>query len=132
MQPSDEEPQCNVLTEEEQTLIKMNDSRRTPNKEDTKPAAQPENEDRSPSPEPDRRRLSTKEHKADHMHKLFTTLAKNTQKQLREQRQKQPMEIATMRRANLDTHKLLTTNTTPAQKMNDHRTTAQFTMMNKP
>jgi hypothetical protein len=63
----------------------MNDSRRTPNKEDTKPANQPENEDSSPSPEPDRRRLNKQEHEADNMKKLFATLAENTQKQLREQ-----------------------------------------------
>jgi hypothetical protein len=42
MQPSDEGPQGNVLTEEEQAIIKMNDSHRTPSKKDTKPAAQPE------------------------------------------------------------------------------------------
>jgi hypothetical protein len=41
MQPSDEEAQGSVLVEEEQALIKMNDSHRTPNKEDSKPAAQP-------------------------------------------------------------------------------------------
>jgi hypothetical protein len=35
-QPSDEDAQGNVLTAEEQTLIMMNDSHRTPNKEDTK------------------------------------------------------------------------------------------------
>jgi hypothetical protein len=57
----------------------MNDSHRTPNKEDTQPAAQPENEDSSPSPEPDRRRLNKQEHKADHIKKLFATLAENTQ-----------------------------------------------------
>jgi hypothetical protein len=43
MQPSNEDPQGNLITEEEQALIKMDDSHRTPNKEDTKPAAQPEN-----------------------------------------------------------------------------------------
>jgi hypothetical protein len=44
LQPSDEYTQGNVLTEEEQTIIMMNDSYRTANKEDTKPAAKPENE----------------------------------------------------------------------------------------
>jgi hypothetical protein len=73
MQPSDEDPQGNVLTEEEQALIKMNDSHWTLNKEDTKPAAQPKNEDSSPSPGPKRRRLSKKEHESDHMKKLFAT-----------------------------------------------------------
>jgi hypothetical protein len=47
LQPAEEDAQGNVLMEEEQALIKINDSRRTPNKEDAKPAAQPENKDRS-------------------------------------------------------------------------------------
>jgi hypothetical protein len=132
MQPSDEDPQGNVLAEEEQALIKMNDSHRTPNKEDAKPAAQPENEDSSPSPEPDRRRLRKQEHKSEHMKKLFATLAENTQIQLREQGEKHAMEITAMKRANLDTQNRLTTKTTPAQKMNDHRTTAHFIVMTKP
>jgi hypothetical protein len=76
MQPSDEDPQGNILSEEEQAFIKMNDYHQTLNKEDTKPAAQPENEDISPSPEPYQRRHSKKEHEADHMKKLFATLAK--------------------------------------------------------
>jgi hypothetical protein len=132
MQLPDEEPQGNVLTEEEQAIIKMNDSHRTPSKEDTQPAAQPENEDRSPSPEPDRRRLNKQEHEADNMKKLFATLAENTQKQLREKGEKQAMEIATMKRANLDTQNLLTTKTTPVQTINDHRTTYHFNAMTKP
>jgi hypothetical protein len=59
----------------------MSDTHRTPNKEDGKPAAQPENEDSSPSPEPNLRRLDELEHESDTMKKLFATLAKNTQKQ---------------------------------------------------
>jgi hypothetical protein len=58
MKPSDEDPQGNVLAEQEQAIIKMNDSHRTPTKEETKTAAQLENKDSSPSPEPDRRRLN--------------------------------------------------------------------------
>jgi hypothetical protein len=42
------------------------------------------------------------------------------------------MEIAAMKRANMDKQNLLTTNTTPAQKINDHRKTAHFTAMIKP
>jgi hypothetical protein len=42
------------------------------------------------------------------------------------------MEIVYMKRANLDTQHLLTTKTTPAQTINDHRTTAHFTSMTKP
>jgi hypothetical protein len=84
MKPSDEDPRGNVLTEDELASINMSDSHRTPNKEDTKPASQPENEYISPSPEPYRRRLNKQEHEADNMKKIFATLAENTQKQLRE------------------------------------------------
>jgi hypothetical protein len=94
MQPSDEDPQGSVLAEKEQALIKMNDFHRTLYKEDTKLAAQPENEDSSPSPEPDRKIISKQEHEADHMKKLFATLAENTQNQLREQGEKHAMEIS--------------------------------------
>jgi hypothetical protein len=132
MQPSYEEPQGNVLTEEEQALIKMNDSHWTPHKEDTQSAAQPENKYSSPPPEPNRGRLSKQEHEADHMKKLFANLDENTQKQLREQGEKNAIEIAAMKRANLDTTNLLTTKTTPAQTMNDHITTSHSTALNKP
>jgi hypothetical protein len=43
-QPLDEDAQGNVLTEEELALIKMNDSHRTPNKQDAKPAAETEDQ----------------------------------------------------------------------------------------
>jgi hypothetical protein len=43
-QPSDEDAQGNVLTEEERALIMTNDSHQTPNKEDTTPAADPEDQ----------------------------------------------------------------------------------------
>jgi hypothetical protein len=66
------------------------------------------------------------------MKKLFATLAENTQKQLREQGGKHAMEIVAMKLANLDTQNILTTKTTPAQKMNYHRTTAHFNAMTKP
>jgi hypothetical protein len=42
------------------------------------------------------------------------------------------MEIAAMKRANLDTQNMLTTKTTPTQTMNDHRSTAHFIAMTKP
>jgi hypothetical protein len=109
----------------------MNDSHRTPNKEDAKPAAKTENEDSSPSPEPDQRRLCKQEHESDHMKKLFATLAENTHQQLREKGEKHAMEIAAMKGANLETKNLSTTKTTPAQTINDHRTTAHFTAMTK-
>jgi hypothetical protein len=42
------------------------------------------------------------------------------------------MEIAALKRANLDTHNLLTTKYTPAKKMSDHISTAHFNAMTKP
>jgi hypothetical protein len=42
------------------------------------------------------------------------------------------MEIAAMKRDNLDTHNMLTTKTTPSKTMNNHITTAHFTAMTKP
>jgi hypothetical protein len=131
LQPSDEDTQGNVLVVEEQTLIMMNHSHRTPNIEDTKPAAKPENEDSPTSPEPNRRRLRKQDIESDHL-KTFATLAENTQKQLREQGERHAMEIAAMKGSNLDTQNILTTKTTPAQTMNDHRTTAHFKAMTKP
>jgi hypothetical protein len=119
IQPSDEDAQGNVLMEEELASMRMSDTHRNPNKEYGKPEAQPESEDSCPSPEPNRRRLDRREHEADDMKKLFANLAKNTQKQLKEQ-------------ANLDTQNLLTTNTTSAQTMKDHRKTAHFNAMTKP
>jgi hypothetical protein len=110
----------------------MSDTHLTPSKEDGKPAAQPKNKDSSPSSEPNLRRLDKQEHEADNMKKLFASLAKNTQKQLREQGEKHAMEIAAMKRANLDTQNILTTKTTYAQTMNSHRTTAHFNAMTKP
>jgi hypothetical protein len=58
MQPSDEDAQGNVLTYEELTRKRMANVQRNPSKEDSKPAAQPEDEDSSPSPEQPRERLS--------------------------------------------------------------------------
>jgi hypothetical protein len=51
-QPSDEDAQGNILMEEELALTKINDSHRTPNKQDVKPAADPEDQATPPSPEP--------------------------------------------------------------------------------
>jgi hypothetical protein len=128
-QPSDEDAQGNVLTEEELALTKMNDSHRTPNKQDAKSAAEPEYQETLPSPEPNLRRLRKQEHENEQMKKLFETFTENTQKQLREQGEKHAMEITAMKRAGMDTQNLLTTKTTPAQTMNDHRISAHFTEM---
>jgi hypothetical protein len=58
VQPSDEDAQGNVLTDEELTRKSMSDVHRNPSKEDSKPEAQPENEDSYPSPEQHRERLN--------------------------------------------------------------------------
>jgi hypothetical protein len=84
-QPSDEDAQGNVLTEEEIALIKMNNSHSTPNKQDEKPAAEPEDQTTPPSPEPNRSRLRKQEHETEQMKKLFEIFTENTQKQFREQ-----------------------------------------------
>jgi hypothetical protein len=49
------------------------------------------------------------------MKKLFADLARDNQKQFKEQEEKHTIEISALKRANLDTHNLLTTNTTPPQ-----------------
>jgi predicted flap endonuclease-1-like 5' DNA nuclease len=103
IQPSDKYAQGYVLAEEELTSIRMSDTHRTPSKEDSKLAAQPDNEDSSPSPEPTRKRLDKRQRESDNIKKLFSNLAKSTQKQLKEQGEKHAMEIAAMKRANLDT-----------------------------
>jgi hypothetical protein len=66
------------------------------------------------------------------MKQLFADLAKDTQKQFKEQGEKHRMEIAGTKRANLDTQNLLTTKTTPAQTMSNHRSTAHLNAMTKP
>jgi hypothetical protein len=132
IQTSDKDSQGSILTQEELASIRMSDTHLTPNKEGGKPAAQPENKDSSSSPEPDRRRTDKREHEADNIKKLFTSLAKNTQKQLKEQGERHAMEIAAMKGANLDTQNLLTAKTTPAQTVSDHRKTAHFNAMTKP
>jgi hypothetical protein len=85
MQPSDEDAQGNVLTDEELAIKRMTDAHQTPSKEDSKPAAQPENEDSSPSPEQHREILSKRDHESENIKKPFANLAENTQKQLKEQ-----------------------------------------------
>jgi hypothetical protein len=78
IQPSDEDAQCNVLTEEELTSIMMSDAHRTLSKEDSKPEAQPGNEDKYPSPEQHRDRLDKGDHESENIKKLFSSLAKST------------------------------------------------------
>jgi hypothetical protein len=78
VQPSEEDAQGNVLTDEELARKRMTDVQRTPSKEDRNPAAQPENEDSSPPPEQHKERLSKRYHESENMKKLFANLAENT------------------------------------------------------
>jgi hypothetical protein len=82
-------------------------------------------------PKQHRERLNKRDHESENIKKLFANLAENTQKQLKEQGEKHAIEIVAMKRVNLDTHNILTTKTTPAQTMNDHRSTAHFNAMTK-
>jgi hypothetical protein len=66
------------------------------------------------------------------MKKLFVDLVRDNQNQFEEQGEQHTMEIAALKRANLDTQNILTTKTTPAQTMSDHRSTAHFNAMTKP
>jgi hypothetical protein len=110
----------------------MNDSQRTLNKQDVKPAAEAEDQETPPSPKPNRRRPRKQDHETETMKKPLASFTGNTQKQLSEQEEKHAMEIAAMKRANMDTQNLLTTKKAPTQTLNDHRTSAHFTVMNKP
>jgi hypothetical protein len=51
-QPSDEDEQGNVLTTDELAPPNMNDSHHTPNRQDAKLAADPEDQETPPLPEP--------------------------------------------------------------------------------
>jgi hypothetical protein len=74
---------------------------RTNKKQNQQP--KPENQEIPPSPEPNQIRLRKQEHETDQMKKLFATFTKNIQKQLREQKEKNAMETASMKRAKMDT-----------------------------
>jgi hypothetical protein len=50
----------------------------------------------------------------------------------KKQGDKHTMEIVALKRENSDTQNMLTTKTTPAQTMSDHRSTAHFNAMTKP
>jgi hypothetical protein len=132
MQPSDKDAQGNVLPDEEIERKRMADVQRTPSKEDSKPAAQSESEESHLSAEQTRNRLRKRYHESEKMKKLFADLPRDNQKQFKEQEEKHTMEIVALKRANLYTQNLLTTNTTSAQTMNDHRSTAHFNAMTKP
>jgi hypothetical protein len=104
----------------------MANVQQTPSKEDSKPAAQPEDEESPLSAEQPRNRLRKQYHESEHMKKLFRDLFRDNQKQFKERGEKHTMEIAALKRANLDTQNLLTTKTNPAQTMIDHISTAHF------
>jgi hypothetical protein len=128
MQPSNKDAQGNVLPDDDLTIKRMYDVQQTPSKEDSKPEAKHSHI----SPEQPRERLRKWYHESEQMKKLFVDLVRDNQKQFKEQGEKHTMEIVALKRANLDTQNLLTTKTTPEQKMSDHRSTAHFNAMTKP
>jgi hypothetical protein len=132
MQPSDEDAQGNVLPDDEIERKRAAAAQKTPSKEDSKPAAQSEAEEIPLSVEQPRNRLRMRNHESEAMKQLFADLARDNQKQFKEQEEKHTMDIAALKRTNLDTHNLLTTKTTPSQTMSDHRSTAHFNATTKP
>jgi hypothetical protein len=132
MQPSDEDAQGNVLPDNEIERKRAAAAQKTPNKEDSKPAAQSEAEESPLSVEQRRNRLRKRHHESEAMKQLFADLVRDNQKQFKEQEEKHTMEIAALKRASLDTQHILTTKTTPAQTMSDHRSAAHFSAMTKP
>jgi hypothetical protein len=121
MQPSDEDAQGNVLPDDELERKRVAAVQKTPSKEDSKPAAQSEAEESPLSVKQPRYRIRKRNHESEEMKKLFADLARDNPKQFKEQEEKHTMEIAALKRANLNTQNLLTTKTTPAQTMSDHR-----------
>jgi hypothetical protein len=103
MQPSDEDDQGNVLPDEEIERKRMDAAQKTPSKEDSKPAAQSEAEESPLSAEQPRNRLRKRYHESETMKQILANLARYNQKQFKEQEEKHTMEIAALKRANLDT-----------------------------
>jgi hypothetical protein len=132
MQPSDEDTRGNVLQDNEIERKRAAAAQKTASKEDSKPAAQSEAEESPLSVEQPRNRLCKRNHESEAIKQLFADLARDNQKQFKEQEEKHTMEIAALKRANLDTQNLLITKTTPAQTMSDHISTAHFNTMTKP
>jgi hypothetical protein len=132
MQPSDEDAQGNVLPDNEIERKRAAAAQKTPKKEDSKPAAQPEAEESPLSVEQPRNRLRKRHHESKEMKQLLADLTRDNHKQFKEQEEKHTMEIAALKRANLDTQNILTTKTTPAKTMSDHISTTHFNAMKKP
>jgi hypothetical protein len=132
MQPLDEDAQGNVLPDDKLERKRAAAAQKIPSKEDSKPAAQSEAEESPLSVEQPRHRLRKRKHESEDMKQLFADLARDNQKQFKEQEEKHTMEIPALKRANLDTQNMLTTKTTPAKTMSDHRSTAHFNAMTKP
>jgi hypothetical protein len=132
MQPSDEDAQGNVLPDEEIERKRMADVQQTPSKEDKHNEKMKRALYLPSNPETDS--VNDTNHESEQMKKLFADLVsqRQQQKQFKEQGEKHTMEIAALKRANLDTQNILTTKTTPAQTMSDHRSTAHFNAMTKP
>jgi hypothetical protein len=132
MQPSDDNDQGNILPDDEMERKRAAAAQKTPSKEDSKPAAQSEAEEIPLSVEQPINRFRKRHHESEAMKQLFAVLARDNQKQFKEQEEKHTMESAALKRANLGTQHLLKTKTTPELTMSDHRSTAYYNAMAKP
>jgi hypothetical protein len=83
MKPSDEDDQGNVLPDEEIERKRMAAAKKTPSKEDSKPAAKSEAEEIPLFAEQPRNRLRKRYHESETMKKLFADLARDNQKQFK-------------------------------------------------
>jgi hypothetical protein len=91
MQPSDEDAQGNVLPDDELERKRAAAAQKTQSKEDSKPAAQSEAEESPLSVEQPRNRLRKLKHESEEMKQLFPDLARDNQKQFKEQEEKHTM-----------------------------------------
>jgi hypothetical protein len=109
MQPSDKDAQGKILPDKEIERKRMAAVQQTPSKEDSKPEEQSEAEESPLSVEQPRNRLRNRYHESETMKKLFADLARDNQKQFKEQEEKHTMETAALKRSNLETQNILTT-----------------------
>jgi hypothetical protein len=80
MQPSDEDDQGNVLPDDELERKRADAAQKTPNKEDSKPAAQSEAEESPLDVEQPRQRLRKRNPESEEMKQLIANLARENQK----------------------------------------------------
>jgi hypothetical protein len=101
--PSDEDSQGNVLTMHHMDIGEVDNTNQTPSKQDTNPTSEEQEQETPPSPKRQDRRLRKQDDETEKIKKLLAVFTANTQKQLNEQAEKHPMEIAAMKQKNMET-----------------------------